>query len=64
MDREPAAWETNAVGPFLTVGDVGVTSLGRERFRVVCPDGEREVEGFDDARRLAHHLASRPTDAG
>jgi hypothetical protein len=57
LDREPAAWETSAIGPFLTVGDVGVVALGRERFRVVSPDGEREVEGFDAAQRLAHHMA-------
>src|SRR5664279_4111220 len=43
IDREPAAWETGAAGPFLTVGDVSVWargsgdggSLGKARERVV-----------------------------
>ena len=54
--REPAAWETNAPGAFLSVGEVGVYALGEYRFRLVWPDGEREVEGFETARRLAHEL--------
>ena len=56
MNREPAAWETNAPGAFLIVGEVGVYALGEDRFRLVWPDGEREVEGFETARRLAHEL--------
>jgi len=24
VDREPEAWETNAAGPFMTIGEVGV----------------------------------------
>ena len=58
MDREPAAWETNATGPFLSVGEVAVYALGKDHFRVVLPNGEREVEGFEPARRLAHELAA------
>jgi len=57
MDREPEPWQTNAAAPFLTVGDVGVQSLGRDRFLVVSPDGERLVEGYEPARQLAHQLA-------
>jgi hypothetical protein len=57
MDREPAAWETNATGPFLTIGEVAVYALGHDRFRLVWPDGKREVEGFDEARSHAHELA-------
>jgi len=56
MDREPAAWETNAPGAFLIVGEVGVYALGEDRFRLVWPGSEREVEGFEQARRLAHEL--------
>ena len=58
MDREPAAWETNAPGAFLIVGEVGVYALGEDRFRVVAPDGEREVEAFEPTRQLAHELAA------
>jgi hypothetical protein len=57
VDREPAAWETNATGPFLSVGEVAVYALGEDRFRVESPEGEREVEEFDPARRLARELA-------
>src|SRR5437870_5779497 len=32
VDREPAAWETNAAGPFLTIGNVAVAALGKDRF--------------------------------
>jgi hypothetical protein len=32
MDHEPEPWETNATAPFLAVGNVGVQSLGRDRF--------------------------------
>jgi hypothetical protein len=60
VDREPAAWETNAAGPFLSVGEVGVYALGEDRFRLVAPEGEREVEGFEPARELAHELAGLP----
>jgi hypothetical protein len=59
MDREPEPWETSATGPFLVVGDVGVRSLGRDRFAVVSPGEERIVEGFGLARQLAHDLAER-----
>jgi hypothetical protein len=57
VDHEPAAWETNATGPFLSVGEVAVYALGENRFRLLWPDGEREVEGFEPARQLAHELA-------
>jgi hypothetical protein len=61
MDREPAAWETNASAPFLRVGDVGVTSLGGDRFLVVAPAERHEVEGFEPARQLARDLAGMPS---
>ena len=57
VDREPAAWETNAAGPFLGVGEVAVYALGEDRIWLVSPAGEREVEGFELARQLAHELA-------
>jgi hypothetical protein len=58
MSPEPESWRTNAAGPFLTVGEVSVWTLGGERFRVESPDGSQEVEGIDRARELAHELAS------
>ena len=57
VDDEPAAWETSAAGPFLSVGEVDVYALGVDRFWLVEPEGEREVEGFSLARQLAHELA-------
>jgi hypothetical protein len=57
MNRDPEPWQTNAAGPFLTVGNASVQSLGGDRFLVVAPDGERIVEGFEPARALAHELA-------
>jgi len=57
MDRQPAPWQTDAPGASLIVGEVGVYALGEDRFRLVAPDGEREVEGFEPARQLAHELA-------
>ena len=57
MSREPEPWETNAPGAFLRIGDVAVYALGEDRFRLVAPDSEREVEGFQPARQLAHELA-------
>jgi hypothetical protein len=57
VDPEPAAWETSAAGPFLSVGEVAVYALGEDRFRLIAPDGEREVEGFEPARQLAREIA-------
>jgi hypothetical protein len=37
--------------------DVAVYVLGRQRYRVVAPDAEQVVEGFEQARTLAHQLA-------
>jgi hypothetical protein len=38
------------------LGDVGVTSLGRDVFAGQTPGEERIVEGFEAARQLAHDL--------
>jgi hypothetical protein len=57
MDREPAAWGTNGAGPFLSIGKVAVYALGKDRFRLIAPEGEREVKGFEAARQLARKLA-------
>jgi ribonuclease HI len=37
-----------------------VYALGQDRFRITWPKGDREVEGYDEADRLAHELADRP----
>lgn len=57
MEREPEAWQTNAAGPFLSIGEVTVWALGEDRFRVDSPGRSQEVEGIDRARELAHKLA-------
>jgi hypothetical protein len=36
---------------------VAVFALGGQHFRVTWPEGEREVEGFEEAQRLAEELA-------
>ena len=58
MSPEPEPWQTNAPGPFLMIGEVSVEALGEQRFRIASPDGERLVEGFEQARGLARELAS------
>jgi hypothetical protein len=54
---EPEPWQTDAGGPFLTIGEVSVWTLGGDRFRVESPEGAQEVEGIERARELAHELA-------
>lgn len=54
---EPEPWQTDAPGPFLTIGEVSVFALGDDRFRITWPDGERQVEGFERAEELADELA-------
>lgn len=62
-DRDPDAWQTSAAGPFLTLererGSVEVWALGDDRFVVLAPELEREVDGFEEAREAAHELAGR-----
>jgi hypothetical protein len=58
MDRKPATWETSTAEPFLRIGDVSVWALGGQRFRVQSPSGVEEIEGFAEARELAHGLAA------
>jgi hypothetical protein len=55
-ERQPEPWENAAPGPFLSIGEVAVYARGEDRFRVVAPDVEREVEGFEPARQLAREL--------
>jgi hypothetical protein len=55
--RQPEAWQTSAPGPFLTIGDVNVQAFGRQRFKIVSPSCEVEVEGFEEARQRARALA-------
>jgi hypothetical protein len=40
-----------------SIGDVHVYALGAEHVRITRPDGDREVVGFEQGRRLAHELA-------
>jgi hypothetical protein len=57
MTRDPEPWQTNEAEAFLSIDDVHVWALGVQRFRIVSPKGEQEVEGFEEARRRAHELA-------
>jgi hypothetical protein len=62
MTREPEPWQTNAAGPFLTIGEVSVSTRGGDRFRVETPEGSQEIEGIERARELAHELATPTAD--
>ncbi len=61
-EPEPEPWQTNAARPAMTIekpqGTVSVSALGKERFRVEAPDHDSEVEGYQEARALAHQLAA------
>jgi hypothetical protein len=39
------------------IGDVSVSVLGDQRYRIGTPSGDEVVEGFDEARRRARELA-------
>jgi hypothetical protein len=62
-DHEREAWESNKLGPFITIprkrGTVTVWALGEDRFDVVAPDESHEISGVDAARALAHVLAEQ-----
>jgi hypothetical protein len=61
VEQQPEAWQ--APGPCLTVespaGPVELWVLGNQRYRVKAPGGEQVVEGFQQAREVAHELAAR-----
>ncbi len=62
MSHEPEPWQTNAARPAMMIekpkGTVSISALGRERFRVEAPGHDSEVEGYQEARALAHQLAA------
>ena len=59
---EPEPWQTNAARPAMLIekprGTVSVSSLGSEQFRVEAPGHDSQVEGYAEARALAHQLAA------
>jgi hypothetical protein len=61
--REPEAWESSAMGPFLSIdaaqGTVELWALGEDRFTLRAPGGEQLVVGFEEARQAAQALALR-----
>jgi hypothetical protein len=46
LEREPEPWQANQPGPFATIGDVSIWSLGDQRFRVQSPAGTEQVEVY------------------
>jgi hypothetical protein len=62
MSHEPEPWQTNADRPCTVIekprGTVSISSLGKERFRIEAPGHDSEVEGYQEARALAHQLAA------
>jgi hypothetical protein len=57
-DQAPAAWETNAAPPFLTIegAPVGVWALGGDRFVAKTPEFEQLVVGH--TRRAGRRTSS------
>jgi hypothetical protein len=53
----PEPWQTNAAGPFITIGEVSFWAIGDQLFRIESPAGAEEAEGFQQARRRARELA-------
>jgi hypothetical protein len=47
----------NAPGPCIVIGNVSLWVLGESRYRIVSPEGEEIVRGFDEARQRARELA-------
>lgn len=62
MSQEPEPWQTNEARPAMAIekphGTVSISALGGERFRVEAPGHNSEVEGYDEAKALAHRLAT------
>jgi hypothetical protein len=62
MSREPEPWQTNAARPAMMIekprGTVSISALGSEQFRVEAPGHDSQVEGYTQARALAHRLAA------
>ena len=61
MAQEPEPWQSGAAGPCVTIespaGPVELWVLGSQRYRVTAPSGEQVVEGYQQAREVAHELA-------
>ena len=58
---EPEPWQTGSAGPCVTIdspaGPVELWVLGSQRYRVKTPTGDQIVEGYQQAREVAHELA-------
>ena len=61
MSPDPEPWQTDAPRPAMLIekprGTVSVSALGSGRFRVEAAGHDSEVEGYEEARALAHQLA-------
>jgi hypothetical protein len=57
MDREPEAWQTDAAGPFITIGELSVWAIGDHLFRIESPAGIEQVARFQKARLRARERA-------
>jgi hypothetical protein len=62
MAQEPEPWQSGAAGPCVTIdgpgGPVELWVLEEQRYRVFAPSSERVVEGYQQAREVAHRLAA------
>jgi hypothetical protein len=61
MPPEPEPWQTDSSRPAVVIekprGTVTISSVGNERFRVEAQGHDSEVEGYQEARAVAHQLA-------
>jgi hypothetical protein len=63
MEQEPESCEgcrsSHTVPLHRSRGTVELWVLGNQRYRVTAPSGEQTVEGYQQAREVAHELAAR-----
>ncbi len=59
---DPEPWQTDAPRSAMIIekphGTVSVSALGSEQFCVEAPRRDEQVEGYQEARVLAHDLAA------
>jgi hypothetical protein len=57
VGQEPASWEAGAAGPFVTIGEVAIWSLGNDGFRLEWPGGQHVLKGYEAAAAMAREIA-------
>jgi hypothetical protein len=57
VGQEPASWMAGAAGPFVTIGEVAIWSLGNDGFRLEWPGGQHVLAGYKAAAAMAREIA-------